>query len=116
MAPKKASLTAKTGTKTLAQKPASKGAPSPAKPPVKKVAATAVSKKGANGSKTAPTKKTSTSPTKGKAKGKENVAVNQVDLHHLNILFPSSSEFFQSKSKGEFVVFVISSNFNVNEN
>ncbi|XP_015755479.1 PREDICTED: putative IQ motif and ankyrin repeat domain-containing protein [Acropora digitifera] len=77
MAPKKASLTAKTGTKTLTQKPASKGAPSPAKPPVNKVAATAVSKKGANGSKTAPTKKTSTSPTKGKAKGKENIAANQ---------------------------------------
>lgn len=77
MAPKKASLAAKTGTKTLTQKPASKGAPSPTKSPGKKVVATAVSKKGANGSKTAPTKKTSTSPTKGKAKGKENIAANQ---------------------------------------
>lgn len=100
MAPKKASLTAKTGTKTLTQKPASKGAPSPAKPSVKKVPATAVSKKGANGSKTAPTKKTSTSPTKGKAKGKENIAANQVDLHHLNIPFPSSPEFFKPSLKG----------------
>lgn len=98
MAPKKASLAAKTGTKTLTQKPASKGAPSPTKSPGKKVVATAVSKKGANGSKTAPTKKTSTSPTKGKAKGKENVAANQVDLPQL--LFPSSPEFFKASLKG----------------
>ena len=100
MAPKKASLAAKTGTKTLTQKPASKGAPSPTKSPGKKVVATAVSKKGANGSKTAPTKKTSTSPTKGKAKGKENIAANQVDLHHLNMPFPSSREFFKTSLKG----------------
>ena len=117
MAPKKASLTAKTGTKALTQKPASKSAPSPTKPPVKKVVATAVTKKGAGGSKTAPTKKTSTSPTKGKAKGKENLAANQVDLHHLKRPFLSSCQsLFQSEAKGEFVVMVIGSDFNVNEN
>ena len=68
------------------QKPASKSAPSPTKPPVKKVVATAVTKKGAGGSKTALTKKTSTSPTKGKAKGNENVAANQVIGSDLNVI------------------------------
>ncbi|XP_068747717.1 IQ motif and ankyrin repeat domain-containing protein 1-like [Montipora capricornis] len=78
MAPKRPSPAVKTGVKSTPQKPVSKAATSAPKPSVK-VGATTSAKSGFGGSKTAPAKKGSTSPTKGQAKGKgkENIAVNQ---------------------------------------
>ena len=75
MPPKKPSPVTKTAPKTTTQKPV--GRSTAAKPASKKPGTTAV-KPGASGTKGAPTKKGSTSPSKTQAKGKDNAAPTQV--------------------------------------
>lgn len=74
MPPKKPSPATKTVPKTNTQKPVGKVA---AKPTAKKPGTTGA-KPGASGTKAAPAKKASTSPTKRQTKGKENTSTLQV--------------------------------------